>query len=170
RAHGEWAVALKTVLRRDHHHLAVLHLPYELGADDIECARLGREHVGWPKATDYKRAEANGIARADKHVIGQTHKGIGALDLAQGFDKALYDSPLLRTGDEVEQDLRIRGGLEDGARLDELATERQGICQVAIMTNGEAATFEISEERLHVTQDRLARGRVADMSDSHLAT
>src|SRR5690606_26890075 len=169
RAHGEWAVALETVLRHDHHNLAVLHLPYELGADDIECARLGREHVGRAKATDYKRAEANGIARADEHVIGQTHEGIGALDLAQGFDKALDDSPLLRAGDEVEQDLRIRGRLENGPRLDELATERQGIGQVAIVANGEAATFEIGEERLHVTQDRLARGRVADMPDGHLA-
>ena len=77
----------ETVLRRDHHHLAVL-TSARTRRRRYRVRTSRREHVGWPKATDYKRAEANGIARADEHVIGQTHKGIGALDLAQGFDKA----------------------------------------------------------------------------------
>ena len=81
--------------------LAVLDLAQELGADHVERAGLGGEHVGGAEPADDERADADRIARADQHVVGQADERIGAFDLAQRFHEALDDAALLAsaTGD-----------------------------------------------------------------------
>ncbi len=93
-------MALEPV-RGDHHHFAVLDLAHELGADHVECARLGCEHVSVAKTADDKRADADGVARADQHVVGEADERPGALDLADRLDEPLDHAPLAAsaTGD-----------------------------------------------------------------------
>ena len=51
------AVALEP-LAGDHHHLAVLDLAHEIGADDVERAGLGREHPGLAELAEHERPDA----------------------------------------------------------------------------------------------------------------
>ena len=76
---------------------------------------------------------------------------------------------LLAAGDEMENDLGVGGRLADGALLDQLAAQRQGVGEVAVVREREAAEFELGKERLHVAQDRLAAGRVAHVADRDVA-
>ena len=96
----EGAVAFDAVLGDDDD-LAVLDLAQELGADDVERAGLGGEHVGGAEPAQDQRADADGVAGADQHVVGQADEGIGAFDLADRLDEALDDAAPLAsaTGD-----------------------------------------------------------------------
>ena len=68
RAHGEGAVAFDAVFGDDDD-LAVFDLAQELGADHVERAGLGGEHIGGAEPANDERADADGIARADQHSL-----------------------------------------------------------------------------------------------------
>ena len=150
-------MALKTLGCNDNN-LAVLHFSYEFGAYDVERTRLGGEDVGRAEAADDQRTDADGITRADQHVVGQTDEGVGTFQLAQGLNEPLDDPPFLRAGNKVKDDFRVGGRLENCARLDKLAAERQGVGEIAVMGDGEASGFKIGEQRLDVAEDRFAGG------------
>ncbi len=50
----------------------------------------------------------------------------------------------------MQHHFRIRGGLTDGARRDDLATQRQAIGEIAVMGNGDAAFFQFGKQWLHM--------------------
>ncbi len=52
---------------------------------------------------------------------------------------------------------------------DEVAPERQGVGQVAVVGQREAAGVEIGEQRLHVAQDGVAGGGVAHVAERDVA-
>ena len=149
--------------------LAVLDLAHEFGADDVERAGLGRQHVRGAKLAQHQRPDADGIACADQHVVGQADERIGAFDLQQRIDEALDDAPALGAGDEVQDDLGIGGRLADGAGGDEVAPQRESVGEVAVVGDGEAAGVEIGEQRLHVAQDGVAGRRVAIVPEGDMA-
>ena len=66
---------------------------------------------------------------------------------------------------QVEDHLGVGGRLADRAAANELAPQRQAVGQIAVVGDGQAAGLELGEQRLHVAQDGLAGGRVADMAD-----
>ena len=69
----------------------------------------------------------------------------------------------------MENDLGVRGRLADGAGRDQLLAEREGVREIAVVANSEAARVEIGEQRLHVAQDDVAGRRVAVVADGHTA-
>ena len=149
--------------------LAVLDLAHELGADDVERAGLRGQHVGAAEPAQHQRADADGIARADQHVVGEADERIGALDLPQRLDEALDDAAALRAGHQVQDDLGVGGRLADGAGGDQLAPQRQRVGEVAVVGDGEAAGVEVGEQRLHVAQDGVAGGGVAVVAEGDVA-
>ncbi len=156
RAHGEWTVALDAVLGDDDD-LAVFDLAQELGADHVEGTGLRGEDVGRTELADDERADADGVASADQHVVGEADEGIGAFDLAERLDEALDDAPLLRAREEVEDDLGVGGRLADGAGGNELLAQGQGVGEVAVVADREAARIDVGEQRLHVAHNRVPR-------------
>ena len=153
----------------NHHDLAVLDLAHELGADDVERASLRRQYPSLAEPADNKRPDAERIARADELLMREPDESIGAFDLEQGFDELLDETLLLAARDEVEYHLGVGGRLANSAFLDEGFAQSQRVGEVAVMRQREAAGIEIDEERLHVAQDRVAAGRVADMANGHIA-
>ena len=149
--------------------LAILDLAQELRADHVERAGLGGEHVGGAEPANDERADADGIARADQHLVGQTYERIGAFDLAQRFHEALDDAALLRARQQMQDDLGIGGRLADGAGGDELSAQGQGVREVAVVGDREAAGVDIGKQRLHVAQDGIAAGRIAIVADRDVA-
>ncbi len=154
-------------LLRDGDHLAVFHLAYELGADDIEGTCLRGQHPGLAQSPEHERTDPDRITRADQHVVGQTGEGIGTLDLQQGIDQPFDDAAFLGAGNQMQNDLRIGGRLADGARGNKFLPQRQGVGQVAVVADGKAAGVEIDEQGLYVAQNDIAGGRVAVVPDGH---
>ena len=164
----EGAMALDAV-GGDGDDFAVLDLAHELGADDVERAGLGGQHIGRAEAAEHERADADGIARADQHVVGETDERIGAFDLAQRLDEALDDAPALRAGHQVQDDLGVGGRLADGAGRDQLAPQGQGVGEVAVVGDGKAAGVEVGEQGLHVAQNGVAGGGIAVVAERDVA-
>ncbi|MNN53008.1 hypothetical protein D3C81_1677390 [compost metagenome] len=73
---------------------------------------------------------------------------------------------VLGTGDEVDQHLRIAGGLEDGACLLQLPAQLIGIHQIAVGGNGQIAAAEAEHQRLRILQLAGARCGIAHVPDS----
>ncbi len=88
RLRREGAKAFQAVLGNDDD-LAILDVADEMGADDVEGAGFGSENVMAVELAEHQRADAERIARADQLLVAQGDEGIGAFDLAQGFDEAL---------------------------------------------------------------------------------
>ena len=74
-------------------------------------------------------------------------------------------------GDEVEDDLGVGGRLEDRAVALQAILQGEGIGEIAVMGDGEAAAGKFGEQRLDVAVDRPAwvavarRGRCARSPD-----
>ncbi len=153
----------------DDDELAGLDVAHEVGADDVERAGFRGEDVALAEPAEDERPDAERIAHADHHVVGQRHQRIGALDLLEGLDQPVDDVAARRRRHQVGDDLGVGGRLEQRAALDQLVAQRIGIGQVAVVGDGEAAGGEVGEQRLDVAQDGVAGGGIADMADRGMA-
>ena len=107
--------AISIAVLGDHHHLAVLDLADEAGADDVERAGLRSKDIGAVELAEHQRPDAERIARADQLLVGEHHQRIGALELAERIDEAVDHARLLGAGDEMQDDLGVGGRLADRA-------------------------------------------------------
>ena len=172
--HGRAAIGRKRLERLravlvEHHHFAVLHVAHVLRADDIERAGLRREDRAAVELADHQRADAERIARADQLLVGEADKGIGALELAQALDETVDEAVAARARHQMQDHLGIGGRLHHGAFVHQMFAQRDAVGQVAVVADGEAAAFQFGEQRLHVAQHRLTRGRIAHMADGRVA-
>jgi hypothetical protein len=71
------------------HHLAVLDVADELGADDVEGAGLGGEDRPSIEVPQHQGANAVHVARADQLGARHGHERKGALEVHQGVDEAV---------------------------------------------------------------------------------
>ena len=69
----------------------------------------------------------------------------------------------------MQDDFGVGGRLADGAGGDEILAQREGVGEVAVVGDGEAAGIDVGEQRLHVAQYRIAAGRVAIVADGDMA-
>ncbi len=144
RIFGHEAVAFDA-LAGDHHHLAILHLAHELGADNVERAGLGGEHPRLAKLAEDERPDAEGVARADQFLVGEADQRVGAFNLEQGFDQLLDEALFLASRHEMQDHLGVGGRLADGAFFDEGVAQRQRVGEIAVMAQREAAGIQIDE-------------------------
>src|SRR5690606_38497480 len=110
----EWTVAFKACLGDDDD-LAVLDLPNEFCAHDVEGAGFRSEDKGIVELADNERSDADWVAGADHHVVGEADQGVGAFDLADSVDEAFDDAAFVGAGEKVEDDLAVGGRLADSA-------------------------------------------------------
>ncbi|KAM3334101.1 hypothetical protein ACQJBY_028883 [Aegilops geniculata] len=153
-----------------HDHLPRLHLALVHGVDEVERAGLRREHDGAVGAAAHdQRAEAERVAHGEELVGREEEQRVGALEALAGVADAGEQRARERRGDEVEDDLRVRRVVEDGALRLQLVAQRQVVHQVAVVRHGELPEPVPGEERLHVAQLGLAAGGgVADVADGGL--
>ena len=69
----------------------------------------------------------------------------------------------------MQDDLGIGGRLADGAGGDELLAQGEGVGEIAVVGDGEAAGVDVGKQRLHVAQHRIAAGRIAIVADGDVA-
>ena len=90
------------------------------GADHVQRAGLGSQHRLAVQVAEHEGADAQRVAHPDQLLVGHGDQGIAALKLHQGLGEAVEELGAAGAGDEVEDRLGVRGGLEDRAFLDEL--------------------------------------------------
>ena len=158
-------IRLEAVLVDDDH-LTRQDVAHELCADDVEAAGLRREDpAALLRLAEAERTEALRIAGADELVLGHDRQAVAALDHLEALDDAFLDCLLVGARDEVHDDFRIDGGLEDRALLLELMANLGGIRQVAVVGKRDLAARVVDEQRLRVGEQARARRRIAHMAD-----
>ena len=145
--------------------LAILDVAHVFRADDVERAGFRCQDRAAVELAEHQRPDAERVAGTDQLLVGHGDEGIGALELAQALDEAVDEAIALGAGDEMQDHLGVGGRLHHRAFGDELAAERQAVGEIAVVADGEAAAFELGEQRLHVAQDRFAGGGIADVAD-----
>ena len=151
--------------RVDDHDFAVLDVPNEFPADDVERASLRAQDRAAVQFTQHERPNAERIARSDQFLVGQRDEGVSALDLGQGLDETVDDPAPARTRRKQKHNLGVGRRLADRAPAYEFSPQRQPVGQIAVVGDREAASLEFGEQRLDVAQRRLACRGIAHVTD-----
>src|SRR5260370_18884595 len=99
------------------------------------------------KFAENERTEAAGIADGVQFVLREDEQRVSALDLIEGIAERAGEIAGLRAGDEMDDDLGVAVGLEDGAAMLELAAPVGGVGQIAIVADADFALFAIDHDR-----------------------
>ena len=88
----------------DHHDFTRANVAHQLGADDIQCAGFGGEHVGAVlHLAEGERAEAVRVECADHGVFGHQQVGETAMHRVERFLELVHKGALHRTANQVHQ-------------------------------------------------------------------
>ena len=108
----------------DHHDFTRANVAHQLGADDIQCAGFGGEHVGAVlHLAEGERAEAVRVECADHGVFGHQQVGETAMHRVERFLELVHKGALHRTANQVHQYFGVGVRMEDGAFVFKLAAQ-----------------------------------------------
>ena len=108
----------------DHHDFTRANVTHQLGADDIQCAGFGGEHVGAVlHLAEGERAEAVRVECADHGVFGHQQVGETAMHRVERFLELVHKGALHRTANQVHQHFGVGVRMEDGAFVFKLAAQ-----------------------------------------------
>ena len=151
----------------------------ELGLDEVEGAGLTGEDVGNVVGAAFDAgngefaedewSETVRIAYADEFVFAHDDERVGALDAFHHVFERMHAVTIIWVDKEVQDDLAVAGGLENGAARFEFIAETGGVGEVAVVADGDLAAGAIHDERLGVLDGGTARGRVADVAKGKVA-
>ena len=161
---------MEPVLVHDHD-LAGFHLPPVIGLDQVQGAGFGGHDPGAVQLPQAQGPEAVRVPGGDDLVGGGDHQGIGALDFGQGrgqrVDQIDEVAPAV-PGHEVDDNLGVHGGLEDGALLLQAAADLAGIGEGAVVADGDHQTAVLHHEGLGVDEHGGAGGGIAHVADGQM--
>ncbi|EAU66753.1 hypothetical protein STIAU_2398 [Stigmatella aurantiaca DW4/3-1] len=153
----------------DDDHLARFDFPDELRLDEIQRRRLAGQHVAVAQPPQHHGAEAVGVSHRHQLVLRQEQEAVGPLHLAQRLGHLLLEGGLPRAGDEVDDDLRVRIRLEDGAIGHERLAQLLRVHQVAVVRHGHLPARILHAQGLGILELAAARGGVAHVADGRAA-
>ncbi len=159
----------------DHDELAGLDVALVLGMEEVEGAGFAGEDegvwsaVGAGDAAHGKGAEAVWIAGGEDAIARHHNDGEGAVDLAEGVGDAVDEGALGGVGDELDDDLGVGGGLEDGAVALESLAGGAKVDEVAVVGDGDEAAGALDGDGLGVEEGGVAGGGVAGVADGEVA-
>ena len=162
--------AAQALLVRDHD-LAGLQLADHLGTHCVQRTALAGEDVAVLQLAHAQGVEAVGIAGGDQLGGAHDDQAVGALQLVHGAADGGLDAGGGQTvlGDDVADDLGIRGAVEDGAVQLQLAAKSCAVGQSAVVAQGDGTLAVAHHQWLAVGADALVAGGVAHMAHGHLA-
>ncbi len=146
-----------------------LDVPNERGLQQIEGAGLGRQEVPVLEAAEREGAEPPGVPDPQELVLVHQDQGVGAPDLAEGLDRRLHQAAGIGAGDQVEDDLGVRGRGEHRSLGFQLSPEGHGVQQVAVVGDGDRAMAGPHQEGLGILELAAAGGGVADVANGQRA-
>ncbi len=171
---AERAPSRRDALRRvqtllvDPDDLARLHVTDRVGADEVERARLGRDHPVVADATERQRPEAERVAERDERAVDESGDRVGALEPLHRARHRLRERRLVAC-DERRDHLGVETGLELHAVGDQLGTQLLDVDEVPVVTERDRPRAAVVDERLRVRPLVRSRRRVARVADRDLA-
>ena len=171
---GNAAVAVQTAqtVAVGDHDLAGAHIAHKLGADGIQTAGFAGKDpalvVG--QSADAQRAEAVGVARGDQLGVGHNDQTVRTLDVVhRAADRHLnVGGHQTVLGQQVGNDLGVRGAVEDGTAHLQLAAQLRGVDKVAVVADRHGALAVMQNHRLRVGAAALPGSGVTHMTGRHL--
>jgi len=154
--------------RPERHDLARLDVAQELGPDDVEGAGLRRDAVAVAEHPERQGPHPGGVAERHDAVTGHDHRGVGALEPRHHVGHRVLE-PLRGMGRQQRRDdLGVRGGAEGDPGAAQLAVERDGVDEVAVVGERDLAPVG-APDGLGVLPGARARRGVAHVPERHLA-
>ena len=155
-----------------HHDLAGLDVPLELCADGVQRAGFRGEHdVPVFQSAHAQRAEPVGVPGGDELTGGGKHQRVSSLNAVHGGVDRLLDGglaqPLLH--EDVGDDLRVGGGLKNGAFRLQLLAQFVGVGEIAVVSQSHAALMVIDQNGLNIALVVAAGGAVPHMAYGNVA-
>ena len=150
--------------------LAGEQIPLRLCSNGSQGTAFGGYHIhplrGFAVA---QWAEAPGVTGSNELGGGHHHQGIGSLHLVHGAaDGGLNGGgfqPLL--GDDVGNDFRVAGSVEDGTAQLQGTAQFKGIAEVTVVCQCQLALHVVDHNGLAVRSVGCAGGAVAHMGNGH---
>ena len=116
--------------------LTGLQITNHMGTGSGQGAALGCHHIGAIRRLPIAQGtEAVRVPCRQQLGGGHEHQGEGAFQPIHGLTQGVLDGGGLQAllGDDVGDDLRVAGGVEDGAVQLQLAAQLEGVAQVAVV-------------------------------------
>ena len=133
-------------------------------------AQVSEQKTGAPSRRPITRGrKPQGSRAATRRLSGQEEQGEGPHHLGEAGRERVLQALAMRAGVEVEDDLGVGGGLEDGARRLQLVAELAGVGQVAVVGHRDGPPMAVDEIGLGVSGHGVARGRVPRVADGPVA-
>ena len=109
------------------------------------------------------------VAGPDQLVLGEDHQRISAFDAAHGLDQGTLVPGAGGLGQEMQDDLAVHRGLEDGSASLEFLAQLGCIGEVAVVADGDAPFGTVHGQGLGVDDVRRTGGRIAGVPDGGVA-
>ncbi len=106
RARRERTQTLDAILRNDDD-LAIADIAHEMRADDVEGAGFGGEDIVTVELAQNQRPDAERIAGADQHGVGQGDESVGSFEGAQGLDETFNDAQPPTARHQMKNDFSV---------------------------------------------------------------
>ena len=154
----------------EHQNLTGLQVANHVGTGSSEGAALGRDNIGAVRRlTVAQGTEAVGVTGRQQLGGGHEHQGEGTLQPVHGLTERVLDGGGFQAflGDDVGDDLRVAGGVEDGAVQLQLTAQLEGVAQVAVVCQRQLALLVVDLDGLAVVPVVGAGGAVADVPHRH---
>ncbi len=152
----------------DQHELSAADLPYGLGAEQVECARLGGDDPVVAEAPERERAEAVRIAEGDQRAVGDRGHGVRALEPRHRRRHRLLERPRVVCDRDRDQ-LGVGGRGDRGAVRDELGPQLLRVDEIPVVRERDRPGAAVVDQRLGVRPRAGARRRVARVADRDVA-
>ena len=140
--------------------LARLDVPYVLRPDQIEGAGLRAHHGRVAEGAEHEGAEAVGVAHGHQEVAGQDDERERPPHLPDRLDDCVGGRIGGRPGIEMQHDLGVAAGLEDGTLPHQIFAQLGRIDEVPVVAEGDLAVRTVDEKRLCIDDLAVARRRV----------
>ena len=152
----------------DHDELARVHLSRRLGAEQVERARLRREHPVVVEPAGDERADPVRVTEAEQLALGEEDDREGALEAAHRLGDGDLERPLV-VGDQRGDDLRVGGRAELDPALTQFVPQLGRVDEVAVVPERHRPSRPLLHDGLRVGPARSAGGRVPAVSDCRRA-
>src|SRR5216684_3384869 len=149
---------------RNAHHLAGLDLADIFRAEQIEGAGFRSHHPHRTQPPDIERAEAARIADGVKLVEREEQERVRAFHLVERVADGPGEIPRCAAGNQMDDDFRVAGGLEDRAAMLELAPPVAGIGEIAVVAERELAFVAVNQDGLAIVQRSVSGGGIPRMT------
>ena len=109
------------------------------------------------------------VARRHEPILGDEGERKRARESGNRLDQCVIDGARLRPRKQVQHDLGVAVGLENGALPHQFVANLAGVHDVAVVTDAHLTVHTLDEQRLRIRHRAFTGRRVAGVADGHMS-